>query len=250
MKIIDIHTHNGEWEHENPEKYDYCGGTMEEFIADLDEDNVEYCIMSSVKALLEDDNLPEGNRATYSDAELDQRLYAATYYNPNFVDISREEIEKYKDHPKFIAFKSRPERHEKAIDDPGYMPLFEAAQELNKPVLLHTWPVRNAYELAHAAEEFPGAAFVMFHICAEDYLEAAHAVQEHENIYLEPAVSTFYRGKIRATLDIVGKERYMFGSDYGLMSRRRIMEYYEEADLTQDEYRAVFRGNALRVFGF
>ena len=72
--LIDIHAHDGAFPHSEPvpgvtAAYDYRGETMDEFIADLERDQVSACFISSAKALLED--MIEGNVVTFRDASLD-----------------------------------------------------------------------------------------------------------------------------------------------------------------------------------
>jgi predicted TIM-barrel fold metal-dependent hydrolase len=246
LKLIDVHAHDGVWPHDNPEKYDFCGETMDDFVTDLDRDEVAFCLLSSVAALTED--MIRGNEITYADAALDPRLKAYTYYDPSRTDEAGTEIEKYWEHPEFIGFKSRPSVHSILLDGEGYRPMLEAASEKNLPLLIHSWSLDDAQAMANAAKAYPQVPMILVHACAENWQEAIPMVKPYDNIYVEPVTSTHYPGKVRFILDQVGPERLMFGSDYGLLSRPRVLKYYEEADLSSAEADAVFYGNAKRIF--
>ena len=248
--IIDIHAHNGKWERTPPvpgltAPYDYLGETMPEFIADLDRDGVSHCLISSSGALLGDP--VEGNVETYRASELDPRLFAYTYYHPLQVDVSLDEIEKYRAHPSFIGFKTRPEYHGITLDHPSYKPLLQAAESMERPILVHCMLMEDARGIAAAATRCR-APLIMVHAGGGCYEEAVGLVRDLDNVFIEPVTSMHHTGKIRKILDIVGHERLMFGSDYGLMSRPRIMRTYDEANLSGAEAEAIFRGNALRLF--
>jgi uncharacterized protein len=248
MQIIDIHAHDGAWDIKSPPgKYDLLGGTMPEFIADLDRDNVSHCFLSSVTALIRD--MVTGNSETYADAALDPRLFAYTYYDPTRVEESIAEIEKYRTHPKFIGFKTRPEYHKMGLDDARYQPLLEAAAQLGKPILAHSFPRRDAGAMAAAARAFPAARLIMVHACGEHWREAVPVIRSCPNIWVEPVTSSYYPGKVRFILEQVGHERLIFGSDYGLISRPRVRRYYDEAGLSAADEEAMYRTNAIRLFG-
>ena len=246
MKLIDIHTHDGVWEHTSPQRYDYRGETMDEFIADLNADQVDYCFMSSVEALLGD--LSKGNAQTFNDAMLDDRLMAYVYYDPTRIDESMREIEKYKDHPKFIGFKSRPEHHSKMrFDSDAYRPLIEAAERHDKPILLHTWPIQDAEAVANVAQSSK-AVIILVHAFGESYKTGIPLIRQYETLYIEPVTSTVFPGKLRYIINEVGIERVMFGSDYGLLSRERIISQYRDAKLSSREQDAFFFKNSQFVF--
>jgi uncharacterized protein len=249
--IIDIHAHDGKFAHSEPipgvtAAYDYLGETMPDFIADLDRDQVSHCFISSATALLVD--MIEGNVVTFRDAGLDPRLFAYVYYDPMRVEESLLEAEKYRHHPKFIGFKTRPEFHKITFDHPSYRPLLEIAAQLRKPILLHCTPIEDAQAISRLAPQFD-AAIIMVHACLGLYKEAVTLVKDCPNVYIEPVTSFHFPGKIRTILNIVGHERLMFGTDYGLMARQRIMRTYDEANLSPTEQAAIFGGNARRVFG-
>jgi predicted TIM-barrel fold metal-dependent hydrolase len=248
MKIIDIHTHSGAFPHskKSKAKYDHLGENMKDFNADLDKDNVSHCFITSVTALL--DEVSKGNATTFSDAETDPRLYACAYYDPHHTEQSIMEIEKYLSNPKFVGIKSRPAMENVPFSDRTYRMLAEVSVKIDKPLFIHCGPPADAIAIAETAYETK-AKIVMVHACFAKYIEAATAVKKVENVFIEPVSSAYYPGKIRAILNIIGHERLMFGSDYGLLSRARVIKTYEEAKLTDVEYEAIFRTNAMRIFG-
>ena len=118
---------------------------------------------------------------------------------------------------------------------------------MGRPILIHCMTIEDARGIAVMAQRYR-ALLIMVHAGGVRYEEAVGLVRDLEHVFIEPVTSMHHPGKIRKILDIVGHKRLMFGSDYGLMSRPRILRTYEEADLSDVEEEAIFRGNALRVF--
>jgi predicted TIM-barrel fold metal-dependent hydrolase len=72
------------------------------------------------------------------------------------------------------------------------------------------------------------------------------------NVVYDCAASTYlYRPDIfRTVLDLVGRERVLFGSDYPVLKIDRFLDRVRRIDWKDaDEMRAVLGGNACRVFG-
>jgi predicted TIM-barrel fold metal-dependent hydrolase len=51
-------------------------------------------------------------------------------------------------------------------------------------------------------------------------------------------------------VNAVGKDRVLFGTDAGLFDPAFCVGLYEEANLTEEEQKAILRDNAIRLFGF
>jgi hypothetical protein len=219
---------------------------MTDFNNDLEKDNVSLCFISSVHALLKD--MIKGNEITFEDAQTNKHLYAYTYYHPMQVKESVNEIEKYRMHSKFIGFKTRPLFHNVTLDHSNFIPLIEAACDIDCPILVHCGEIREAYAVAIVAKRYKNVKIIIAHACYGEYAKAMQIIKPFDNIYVEPVSSTYFPNKIRNIINAIGYERLMFGSDYGLLSRQRVIKTYEEAKLSSQEQNAIFRTNAERVF--
>jgi predicted TIM-barrel fold metal-dependent hydrolase len=243
--MIDIHAHNGRWPHPDRSRYDFVGETMAAFIKDLTNDRITKCFISSVRALTGE--LIAGNRSTFRAACKDPRLYAYVYYDPSKPEKSADEIEKYRTHPRCIGIKSRPEFHDVRLRERAYTPMLCLAEKYSLPILLHTWPLFDARDCVRRAEQF-NVKIILVHLCSSRFRKAAELIRPYSNLYTEPVTSIHYPGKIRTILDIIGPDRLIFGSDYGLFSRKRVLKTYQEARLTKKEHKKIFSGNAKKVF--
>jgi predicted TIM-barrel fold metal-dependent hydrolase len=134
----------------------------------------------------------------------------------------------------------------------------------DKPLMLHaTEPVGHDYpgkgtatpdRLVAFLQAFPKLRVVLAHwggglpfyeLMPEIAIAAARVVYD-------TAASTYlYRPRVfRAVLDVVGRERVLWGSDHPVLSMGRFLRRVREtADLRPDELEPVLGGNARRVYG-
>jgi predicted TIM-barrel fold metal-dependent hydrolase len=69
------------------------------------------------------------------------------------------------------------------------------------------------------------------------------------NVYFDTAATPFlYQPRIfKHVAEIVGSDKILFGSDYPLMSPKRIIEQIETVELNPEDRRKIFRTNALKL---
>ncbi|MEW6142716.1 MAG: amidohydrolase family protein [Chloroflexota bacterium] len=69
------------------------------------------------------------------------------------------------------------------------------------------------------------------------------------NVYFDSAATPYlYLPQVfRQTADLVGIEKVLFGTDYPLLSQRRVIADVDKAGLSETERRAVLGGNAARL---
>jgi predicted TIM-barrel fold metal-dependent hydrolase len=75
--------------------------------------------------------------------------------------------------------------------------------------------------------------------------------QALDNVYYDTAASPYLYGPdvYRRVADLAGVERVLFGSDFPLMSPRRILKEIEAAPFADEERTLVLGGNAARLLG-
>ncbi len=135
--------------------------------------------------------------------------------------------------------------------DPGYADALALAGERRLPVLLHTWG--KAEELQQAAElatSYPGASVLMAHSGAglneKGYIELAC---EHENIYLELAMSGSTPGLVDRLVAGAGAEKVVWGSDTYFLNMAQQVGKVLGARLSEEQKRVVLSENAKRILG-
>lgn len=72
-----------------------------------------------------------------------------------------------------------------------------------------------------------------------------------DNVYFDSAASSFlYTPQVyNQVIQLVGADKVLFGSDYPLLTQRRLLNEIETLDLTEETKNLVLAGNALRLLG-
>jgi hypothetical protein len=150
----------------------------------------------------------------------------------------------------FVAIKLNPMQHLVSPLFPNADKVFDAADDLGVPVIVHTglgapWSLPSL--CIPQARRHPSVPIVLAHAGFAIYsAEAYVAASECANIYLEPSwcpieqVETFIRR--------LGAERVMFGSDLPENIPVELAKY-RHLRLSDDDLTAVLGGTAARVFG-
>lgn len=238
--IIDVHGHLGPWPFpmRNPDAQ--CIREM------MGKWGISKTLLSSTKAIVND--FVEGNAELAEAVAGSDDLYGYVTINPNYPEQSLQEVEKYLGLPNFIAVKFHPAYARVSIDAPVTRKLIASFADRKPPMLIHTWGPGEVEKMAKLAAEFPQMSFLMGHGGASGWLEAIDVLKKTPNLYTEFCNSWVEPGKIRATIDAVGADKVMFGTDAGLFDPAFCAGIYEEADLTAAEQDAILRDNASRVF--
>lgn len=146
----------------------------------------------------------------------------------------------------------------------AYGELFDLCREKNRLVLVHAnepvghlYPgkapmgLRFYYELTAKCRDVP---FVLAHWGGGLFfyeLLKKEAPERLARVFYDTAASPFlYRSAVyRRALDIVGRDRILFGSDYPLLPPSRYEREMDEAALSPEEKAALLGGNAARLLG-
>lgn len=128
--------------------------------------------------------------------------------------------------------------------------VFQTAQELGVPVMVHSGPGVPFALPAHLlprAREFPNVKIVVAHAGFTFYTGEAFALaKECANVYLE--TSWLFPDDIRWLVKALGPQRVMMGSDLPRNIRPSLV-IAEEADLTPEEREWFLGRTAIEVFG-
>ena len=96
-----------------------------------------------------------------------------------------------------------------------------------------------------AAERNPDLVIIKAH---GDDVEGARQVVDLPNVYFEFCSSGINAGTIRRSMDVLGPERILFGTDQPLFAPWFEYGAYADAIRTQREADLIFRENARRIF--
>ncbi|HKV45997.1 MAG TPA: amidohydrolase family protein [bacterium] len=163
-----------------------------------------------------------------------------------------------------------------SIADERLWPVWETAERLNVPVLIHFGPLRYQGIVAHpnmsplvlqdVARAHPGVPFVVPHFGCGYPRELLHLAWVCGNVHVDTSGSNEWMrwmpyaltlpDLFRKFLDTVGPRRIIFGTDSSWFPRGFAVRYLEdqlracwELGCREDDVRAIFAGNAARLLG-
>jgi hypothetical protein len=237
--IIDIHAHVSGFHCAEP-----FNTRFETNVAEMTERcNIQYTFVSSYNAINYD--MREGNADTqvFLDRYPNLRGYIAC--DPRDLEGSVEQMERYFQDSRFVGVKLYcpfgGNMATKRMQD-----LLHEIARFGRPVKIHMDEGGSPYPgVRMAAERNPDLVIIKAH---GDDVEGARQVVDLPNVYFEFCSSGINAGTIRRSMDILGPERIMFGTDQPLFAPWFEYGAYADAIQTQHEADLVFRQNARRIF--
>lgn len=142
-------------------------------------------------------------------------------------------------------------------------PVVEAAVALGMPIMTHTSePVGHTYGgkgsttpviLCRFIEAFPEATIVCAHWGGglPFYALMPEVKESLKRVYFDSAASPFlYREEVFATVvGLVGEDKVLFGTDYPLISQKRLLRQVVDAAISDDAKEGILYRNAARMLG-
>ena len=208
---------------------------------------IDIAIISSGQAIVHD--MVEGNARLAEALEGHPQLYGYVTVNPTVLELSRKELERYADNPKFIGAKIHTHYSGCPLGDPRLDLMLELLEEWGKPLLLHTWGKTAISHLDTLAQRHPSLPILVAHAGGDAWRDAIAVAQKRPNLYLDFVCSTPYAGSITRGLRILGAKRIVFGTDATLFDPLYMKSIYDHTPMTPEERRLIMGGNALRILG-
>jgi predicted TIM-barrel fold metal-dependent hydrolase len=277
--IIDFHTHVFPPEvRKNRKKYverDPCFAilysdakarmaTAEELIADMDKAGVDVSVILNIGWTTHELCVETNDYIIDAVSRYPQRLVGFGAVQPNSPRAAVTEIERCAKAGLRGVGEMRPDIQLFDLGDEMVMdPLAEALREHGLVFLLHV-----SEPLGH---DYPGKGilfpdllypFIVSHpelniVCAHwggglpFYALMPEIGKALANVYFDSAASPFlYNPQVyKQVIQLVGAERVLFGSDYPLLTPRRLLDEIETLDLAEESKNLLLAGNARRLLG-
>ena len=237
---IDVHTHTGamplltlEASAEALERYERESGA-------------EKAIVSTARSVFYD--MATGNAEAFALTRQSQMLYMYVYVDPHRPEESAAEIEKYAYAPHVAGIKTRSGYHNVAGDCPAYLDLFRRAVKHEMPLLAHAFSLREVAELRRAADK-TGLKIILAHMGAYEWQASVDACKGCHNVWLDACTSVNEYDKVGYALDELTAAQLVYGTDATLLSPWWTIAMFESAGLSDAEKHAIYRDNALGIFG-
>ena len=132
---------------------------------------------------------------------------------------------------------------------PGMDLICDLAENLDMVINLHPSSLEDMDKLIG---RFPKVNFVIAHPESSwGVIPTYELAVKHPNMYLDLSGSGLFRmGMLRKGIDMLGKERILFGTDYPICNPAMNVAGVMFEKLSGDECRAVFRDNFLNMTGY
>lgn len=239
MKKIDMHGHLGYWAFAIPN----CG-TVDSLLRLCERYDIERLAASSTQALVYD--MQRGNADMAAAADAHEQLLMYVYVNANWLEASCVEMDRYLPEDFAVGVKIHCGYSAVSTSDPR---MYELIGEIARRTSLVKIHPGAAQDLAAFAEAYPELNIIIAHSFSANYPIAISLAREHPNIYLDFCCSHAGRGKVRDALDSIGPAQIVFGSDMDLIDPAFVLGMFEEAQMTEEEARAVYYDNGARLLG-
>ena len=239
--IIDIHSHYGKWPFP-------LRGRGVDFTLDLmKRRGINRTIMSSSLSIVYD--FTAGNKQMADAIEGHPELLGYVTVNPNYFDASCRELEKYFKKPNFVGAKMHPMYNRLDGNSRQTRKLAQKIAEYGKPLLIHTFGRGEPAKMFELARDCPNLKIIMGHAGGDDWRGAVEVLRQTPNTYMEFCATVHETDKVRRSVDAVGADRIMFGTDLDLINPAFTAGVYEESSLTTDEKERILYKNAMELFG-
>ncbi|MAG36733.1 MAG: hypothetical protein CL878_10910 [Dehalococcoidia bacterium] len=237
--IIDVHCHLGRWRLPVPD------GGATGLLALMRQAGVDRAIISSSQAIVYD--ISGGNRALADAIAGHPELLGYVVVNPNHLEQSCEELDRYYALPNFVGAKLHMYYSQDTTRSASGQALLREVAERGKPLKIHVeedqaGALRALRELALT---YPDWSIIKAH---GGNGQSAEVVADVPNIYFEFGGSGGRAQDIRQALDVLGPRRVMFGSDADLCDIGKQIGVYYDVALAPEEREQVLFDNASRVF--
>ncbi|MBN1139281.1 MAG: amidohydrolase [Anaerolineae bacterium] len=246
--ILDTHAHYGPF----TGIYFPGRGEAEAMLAVMDRVGVRLAVVSGHAALVD---AARGNAIVAAlVAAHPERFRGYLVANPNDPEQIARDLD---DFPQwqargFVGFKLHPSMHEVSLCGEAYRPVFAYAEAHRLPLLSHTWGADGlcgTRQVREIVERYPSLPFLAGHACYGDWDAAIALAAEHENLYLELTAAYAYNGLLERMVGGMGAQQIMFGNDLPWFDSMVAVGCVLSARIDDEARRAIFYGNAARVFG-
>lgn len=248
--IIDAHIHVGRWDHA-----DFLGRhvTLSQTIEVLREAGCSGAAICPTDRCENSALLADAKSAV--DDGYEGKLWVFPWVRPGasadadvaFLKQNRADICGMKIHPSLSRMR---------ITDEGFAPMLEVAHRHSLVVLVHCgrWQEIASYRFAvEAATRYPQAKFLLAHAGGDTpplATAAAELVAEEcvDNVWFEFSGLREY-WVIERNCSLIGADRYLMGSDYGLAHPLMYIGAVQGMNLSSSDKEKILAGNALSLFG-
>lgn len=255
MNIFDFHLHPGYNFHNDELGYEI---TPEIFVKGLQDAGVTRCAGSYIAKEyfnrpfeMQPSIMREMNEKCYCFYQCyPDLLIPGIHIHPDFLEESAQEVEKYGK----LGIKLIGELVPYAMQwSCGYncSAMYDLLMVAKPYNMIFSGHPTNAADMDAFARNNPETTIVYAHIDGYGLYDAEiEMMKKYDNVYFDISAHGFERpGMLRETINKVGKERILYGTDYPGYAQQLFLNIVRDGSLTEDEMEYIFWKNAVRLLG-
>ncbi len=232
--------------------------TLEETIKDMDEAGVDQSVIVAIDAETVSGYKVSNDLITESVAKYPDRLIGFASVDPHKGVLALKELDRAVCELGLQGLKILPHLIEMNPNDARLNPLYERAQDLDIPILFHSGTqfhegTRIKYcqpvFLDDVAVDYPKLKIVIAHFGFPWFVEALAVVQRNPNVYFNIAgwAPKYIPEMVVTYMNGILSHKVLFGSDYPLLPRKRILTELKALSLKEETYRKLFTENPKKL---
>ncbi|MDP7579545.1 MAG: amidohydrolase family protein [SAR202 cluster bacterium] len=242
--VIDFHAHIGNWGRHR------VNGNIERYIEIMDHAGID---MACINCIFLGDARIANDRVAEIVAKNPARFVPAAFVTPHYPDEAISELERafYQLGMKYL--KIYPDYYQKPNDHPDYFPIYEWLNEHKIPVMSHaTYPfdgpdITVTERFRNLSVRYPDIPWILAHAGSSGPGQLAKEIREIRNIYLETCGSGAVKEAIENSVELVGSDRVLFGTDMPLLDARHQIGKVITADISDNDKRKILGGNTIKL---
>lgn len=234
--------------------------TIEDTIRDMDAAGVDRAVIVGVDASTTFRYRVSNDLIARTVAAHPDRLIGFAGADPHMGQRACAELTRAVSELGLRGLKLLPHLHRLRANDPAMYPLYETAAGLGVPVLFHTGTQFHAgtkikychpVDLDEVAVDFPGLTLIMAHFGYPWFYEGLAVVARNQNVYFNIAgwAPRYIPEPVITQINGPLKTKALFGSDYPLLTRVRIVDELKRLPLNDNAREMLLDTNPRRVLG-
>lgn len=243
MLIMDCHSHMGYWHN-----FHCPSNTAEEMVLSMDLLGIDTAFITAHPSIGPDYRY--GNDMVIdATKKYPGRFIAYVTINPNYPDFIKYELERCLEDKGVVGIKIHPAAHGCPVDHKNYRLVYETADDMALPVLIHVWGHNDVAAIGGVAERYHRPVLIMGHSGADIRAmeEALSLMNNYDNVYGDLAISMAYEGNVEWFVKEAGSKKILFGTDMPFLDPRQTLGRVALADIRDDEKEDIMGLNLKRI---
>lgn len=245
--VIDGHGHLGKM----IKLYSLRVTDIDETIKEMDRCGIDKMVISHINSISYD--FIDGNSSLKKAVDkYPDRIIPFFGIHPRYFDTAFDEIKRCAGDWGWNGLKLHPEFHLYPANCQSVLRVIDAVHAYKCRVMIHsgdryTGLYSSPHLIADVARQFPETPIIMAHMGASDWQEAIELAEIYPNIILDTTGTLNYYGIVEYTVEVLGPERLIWGSDFPLFPFEVGLSKITDSDADDKAKKLILGENIRRI---